>query len=65
MKEVLSGSGNAEALDTAVNKLQSVLNEAGAAMYQQPGAASSAANGGTDGRTTEDEDFIEGEFSDA
>ncbi|MCC6603552.1 MAG: molecular chaperone DnaK [Anaerolineae bacterium] len=65
VKEVLSGSGNADAMETAVNKLQSVLNEAGAAMYQQPGAASSAANGGPDGRTPEDEDFIEGEFSDA
>jgi molecular chaperone DnaK len=65
VKEVLSGSGNADAMETAVNKLQSVLNEAGAAMYQQPGAAGSSANGGSDGRTTEDEDFIEGEFSDA
>jgi molecular chaperone DnaK len=65
VKEVLSGSGNADAMETAVNKLQSVLNEAGAAMYQQPGAAGSSPNGGSDGRTTEDEDFIEGEFSDA
>lgn len=67
VKEVLSGGGDADALETAVNKLQSVLNEAGAAMYQQPGAgaAGPSANGGPDGDAEGDEDVIEGEFSDA
>ncbi len=67
VKQVLSGGGDADALETAVNKLQSVLNEAGAAMYQQPqpGAAGSAANGDPSGDTKGDEDVIEGEYSDA
>lgn len=66
VKEVLSGGGSAEAMETAVNKLQSVLNEAGAAMYQQPGAAGpSSANGDPQGDTQGDEDVIEGEYSDA
>lgn len=65
VKQVLSGGGEADALETAVNKLQSVLNEAGAAMYQQPGAAGSAANGDPSGDTKGDEDVIEGEYSDA
>ncbi len=64
VKEVLSGGGSADAMETAVNKLQSVLNEAGAAMYQQPGAAGpSAANGSPEGDSQDDEDVIEGEFS--
>ncbi|MCA9953612.1 MAG: molecular chaperone DnaK, partial [Anaerolineales bacterium] len=68
VKEVLSGGGSADAMETAVNQLQSVLNEAGAAMYQQqPGAAgpSGSANGGPEGDAQGDEDVIEGEYSDA
>ncbi len=69
VKEMLQGGGDAAALETAVTNLQSVLNEAGAAMYQQPGqpdAAGPSANGGPEGDTAlDDEDVIEGEYSDA
>ena len=51
----------------AVNRLQTVMQEAGAAMYQQPGGPT-AGPGGPDGPTGStgqagDEDVIEGEFS--
>jgi len=66
----LQGDGDADALETAVTNLQNVLNEAGAAMYQQqqqeqPGAADPTANGGPADDAEGDEDVIEGEFSDA
>lgn len=72
VKEILQGGGDAASLETAVTNLQNVLNEAGAAMYQQQegqaGPAESAANGNPDAdgdATGSDEDVIEGEFSDA
>jgi molecular chaperone DnaK len=71
VKEILQGGGDAAAMETAVTNLQNVLNEAGAAMYQQqegaPGpAADPSTNGGSpDGDAEGDEDVIEGEFSDA
>jgi molecular chaperone DnaK len=52
-------SGDVSGMQTAVSQLQAVMQEAGSAMYQQQGPAA-------DGQATpEDEDFIEGEFSDA
>jgi molecular chaperone DnaK len=71
VKEILQGDGDADALETAVTNLQNVLNEAGAAMYQQqqgqPDTPGSSANGGPEGEgdAEGDEDVIEGEFSDA
>jgi hypothetical protein len=68
VKEILQGDGEAAALETAVTNLQNVLNEAGAAMYQQQGQPSTdgpSANGGPESDTEGDEDVIEGEFSDA
>ncbi|MCA9916782.1 MAG: molecular chaperone DnaK [Anaerolineales bacterium] len=68
VKEILQGNGDADSLETAVTNLQNVLNEAGAAMYQQqgqPGAADPSANGGPAGDAADDEDVIEGEYSDA
>ncbi|WP_420644571.1 molecular chaperone DnaK [Candidatus Leptofilum sp.] len=70
VKEILQGNGDATALETAVTNLQNVLNEAGAAMYQQqqqsqPGPEGPAANGGPSAEGEDDEDVIEGEFSDA
>jgi molecular chaperone DnaK len=56
-------SGDTAAMQTAVTQLQAIMQEAGAAMYQQPqGPADGAANGDASGS---DEDVIEGEFSDA
>lgn len=70
VKEMLQGDGDAASLETAVTNLQNVLNEAGAAMYQQQGepgaAADPSANGNPEGDAAgDDEDVIEGEFSDA
>ncbi|VAW37621.1 Chaperone protein DnaK, partial [hydrothermal vent metagenome] len=77
VKEVLQGEGDAASLETAVSNLQNVLNEAGAAMYQQqeqqqeqqqgqPTSGDPSANGDADNEATDsDEDVIEGEFSDA
>jgi molecular chaperone DnaK len=70
-KSALEG-GDSSAMKVATEKLQAVMQEAGAAMYQQQAAgADGAAPGGTgsdgasgDGAGT-DEDVIEGEFSDA
>ncbi len=65
-KSALEG-GDSSAMKAATEKLQAVLQEAGAAMYQQQAAgADGAAPGstGSDGAGT-DEDVIEGEFSDA
>ena len=73
VKELLQGEGDVTSLETAVTNLQNVLNEAGAAMYQQqeqqqgqPTSGDPSANGDADSETTDsDEDVIEGEFSDA
>lgn len=69
VKEILQGDGDVAALETAVTNLQNVLNEAGAAMYQQqegqPAPDGSAANGDPSAQGEDDEDVIEGEFSDA
>ena len=68
VKEILQGNGSADDLETAVTNLQNVLNEAGAAMYQQQGQPApdgAAANGGPTGDAADDEDVIEGEYSDA
>lgn len=65
LKSALDG-GDPAAMKAATDRLQSVMQEAGAAMYQQqqqtPGAAGSAPRSDGDGM---DEDVIEGEFSDA
>lgn len=53
--------GNVEGMKTAVSKLQAVMQEAGSTMYQQQGPAGESNPGGAAG----DDDFIEGEFSDA
>lgn len=59
-------SGDSTAMQTAVSQLQAVMQEAGTAMYQQqqqqgqPGGDPGAGAGSAD-----DEDVIEGEFSDA
>jgi molecular chaperone DnaK len=65
LKSALEG-GDPAAMKAATEKLQAVLQEAGAAMYQQqqqaPETDGSASPGDGDGM---DEDVIEGEFSDA
>ncbi len=62
LKSAISG-GDPAAMKATTDKLQAVLQEAGAAMYQQqqqaPGAETPPDGDGTD------EDVIEGEFSDA
>ncbi|MCB8919587.1 MAG: molecular chaperone DnaK [Ardenticatenaceae bacterium] len=59
--------GKTETIRTEVEKLQSVMQEAGAAMYQQQGGPAGAgpAPGADGGPAGSDEDVIEGEFSDA
>lgn len=62
LKSALEG-GDLAAMKSAAEQLQAVIQEAGAAMYQQQ-----APNGPSDessGPGPEDEDVIEGEFSDA
>jgi molecular chaperone DnaK len=65
LKSALEG-GDPAAMKSATDSLQAVLQEAGAAMYQQqqqaPGAGGPSGPG-SDGSS--DEDVIEGEFSDA
>ena len=65
LKSALEG-GDAAAMQAATDQLQAVIQEAGAAMYQQGetpgGAPGEAPNGDSAGS---DEDVIEGEFSDA
>ncbi|MEZ4511519.1 MAG: molecular chaperone DnaK [Chloroflexota bacterium] len=56
-------NGDAEGMKTAVSQLQAVMQEAGSAMYQQQGPTEGANPGGAG--AGQDEDFIEGEFSDA
>jgi molecular chaperone DnaK len=61
-KSVVAG-GDTAAIQGAVNQLQMVMQEAGAAMYEQgPTTDGTTAN---DGSAATDEDVIEGEFSDA
>ena len=57
-------SGDGTAIQTAVTQLQTVMQEAGAAMYQQGQAPGAGDAGGGDAGGS-DEDVIEGEFSDA
>ncbi|MGB1251628.1 MAG: molecular chaperone DnaK [Candidatus Promineifilaceae bacterium] len=54
-------SGNSDAINAAVEKLQNVIQQAGAAMYAEgaPGSAP-AGDGGAD-----DDDVVEGEYSEA
>ncbi|MCA9927861.1 MAG: molecular chaperone DnaK [Anaerolineales bacterium] len=63
LKSALEG-GDAAAMQAATNQLQAVIQEAGAAMYQQGAGpeGGAAPNGDSAGS---DEDVIEGEFSDA
>jgi molecular chaperone DnaK len=65
LKSALQG-GDPAAMKEATDSLQAVLQEAGAAMYQQQaaGADGAAPDGSPDGSGS-DEDVIEGEFSDA
>jgi molecular chaperone DnaK len=66
-KAAIAG-GDATGMESTADKLMAVMNEAGAAMYQQAG---STAGGSTDPNMDgaqgngSDEDVIEGEFSDA
>lgn len=65
VKEVMGG--DPATVREAVGRLQAALQEAGSAMYQQPGADGAAPTGnGTapEQDKDEDEDVIEGEFSD-
>ncbi|MCA9932497.1 MAG: Hsp70 family protein, partial [Anaerolineales bacterium] len=62
VKSALSG-GDASAIQAAAEQLQAVMQEAGAAMYQQQGQAPGGDPSG-DSSTDGDEDVIEGEFSD-
>jgi molecular chaperone DnaK len=52
VKEVLNGD-NAEAIRTATENLQQVIQKVGASMYQQPGAAGEAPTGGEAAGPTE------------
>ncbi len=63
VKSALEG-GDATAIQTAVTQLQTVMQEAGAAMYQQ-GQAPESGPSDDSGSGGDDEDIIEGEFSDA
>lgn len=64
-KSALEG-GDVPAMQAAAQKLQTVMQEAGAAMYQQQQAAEQAGPAGAgEGTAAPDDDVIEGEFSDA
>jgi molecular chaperone DnaK len=69
-KSALEG-GDVEAIKASSGQLQAVMQEAGAALYQQEGAPDAAPDGEPEGEPgqepdgTPDEDYIEGEFSDA
>lgn len=64
-KSALEG-GDVLAMQAAAQKLQTVMQEAGAAMYQQQQAAEQAGPAGAgEGTAAPDDDVIEGEFSDA
>ena len=56
------GRNDAEAMTSAVTRLQNVMQEAGAAMYQTGGPATGGPTGPT-GNHPGDEEVIEGEFS--
>jgi molecular chaperone DnaK len=57
-------SGAPEALKSAVDRLQQVMQEVGTSMYQQESPESGATDGQTeDSPAEEDEDVVEGEFS--
>lgn len=62
VRATLAG-GTAEEMQQAVEKLQQVIQQAGAAMYQQPNGAGPAASG--DSGAADDEDVVDGEFSEA
>jgi len=65
-KSALEG-GDTEAIKSAGDQLQAVMQEAGAALYQQQQAAEGApgAEPGQDSDQAPDEDVIDGEYSDA
>ncbi len=65
-KSALEG-GDVSAIKAASQQLETALQEAGAAMYQQQQAAAGEPGPGADGGepSGSDEDVIEGEFSDA
>lgn len=66
VRSALAGNASAEHLKSEVDKLQAVMQEAGAAMYQQgssDGATSGQTQGGPSGPAAGDEDIIEGEYS--
>ncbi len=64
-KSAMAG-GDTASIRAAVEQLQMVMQQAGAAMYQQGQQAAGGTAGSTDGRKPgSDEDVIEGEFSDA
>jgi molecular chaperone DnaK len=62
-KSALEG-GDLEAMKSAGSQLQAVMNEAGAAMYQEGTPQDGDAPGAEGDDPTEEEDVIEGEFSD-
>jgi molecular chaperone DnaK len=55
--------GDVEAMKAATSQLQAVMQEAGAAMYQQQQTTADGDGTAPTGETTPDEDVIEGEFS--
>jgi molecular chaperone DnaK len=63
VKAAMAG-GDPTAMTAAAERLQQVLQQAGAAMYQQSANQPSPDGGPTDGGRA-DEDVVEGEFSDA
>ena len=61
VRSALAG-GDAQAMQQSAERLQQVLQQAGAAMYQQ-GAGQPEADSGPTGNGRADEDVVEGEFS--
>ncbi|MEZ4516781.1 MAG: molecular chaperone DnaK [Chloroflexota bacterium] len=61
-KTALEG-GDPTAMRSAAERLESVMQEAGAAMYQQEQSAPPQDSGEADGGAAPDEDVIEGEFT--
>lgn len=66
VKKALEGN-DADAINAAVQQLQGVIQQAGAAMYQQGGAPDAGAgpNGSGPAASSDDDDVVEGEFSEA
>ncbi len=62
VKKALEGD-NKDRIASATQELQQALSQIGQAMYQQPGQADTAP--GTSGKGTEDENVVEGEFTEA